>query len=193
MNRWDMNTHNRGSVDNVAGLEIYGLEFWRNYWNKMSDLDFVDHDGGALIRRTMIPTPTGPTTVHTTTAQTMTRKISSPEGCVIVSSRCFNVKVPELCDSEAIRKPISPRATMAKPTSNAIEWGGPVESSIAGSSGLGFAVGNGLDRICSGLCWEEVFFLRHRRTSFFSFQILMKYSKYRTEVTKPLAMIMRIE
>ena len=92
----------------------------------------ADHDGDVLIRRTMIPTPRGPTIVQMTTAQTITRKISSPEDLMLVSSRCFNVKVPELCDSEAIRKPISPRATMAKPTSNAIECGIPVASSGSG-------------------------------------------------------------
>jgi hypothetical protein len=142
----------------------------------------------------MIPTPRGPTTVQITTAQTITRNISSPEDSVLVSFRCFNVNVPELCDRDAIRNPISPRATMARPTSNAIECGGLVESSGPGvQASLGFVVGRGLALVCSGPGSEGDFFFRHLRSGVFFFQILRKYSKKRTKLTSPLAIIMRIE
>jgi len=76
-----------------------------------------------LNRRMVIPTPTGPTIVQRTTAQTITKKISSPEVCTSDPSRFFKVNVPELCDRDAIKKPISPLAIMANPTSKAIAWG----------------------------------------------------------------------
>jgi hypothetical protein len=50
----------------------------------------------------------------------MTRKISSPEDWASDPFLFFKVNVPELWDKEAIRKPISPLAVMAKPTNIAI-------------------------------------------------------------------------
>jgi hypothetical protein len=62
--------------------------------------------------------------VHSTTAQIITSNISSLEDPLPVSTGSRKVRVPELCDSEAIRNPISPLAIMAKPTSKAIKCGG---------------------------------------------------------------------
>ncbi len=64
---------------------------------------------------TVMPTPTGPIIVQSTTAHMITRKMSWFEeaGPELVEAALCTVRVPALDDSEAIKKPISPRATMA--------------------------------------------------------------------------------
>lgn len=64
--------------------------------------------------------------VHRTTAQEMTWNISSFEDVLPNSFERRKVSVLELCDKEAMRNPISPLATLAKPTSRATACGGVV-------------------------------------------------------------------
>lgn len=62
--------------------------------------------------------------VHRTTAQEMTWNISSFEDVLPDSFERRKVSFLELCDKEAMRNPISPLATLAKPTSRATAYGG---------------------------------------------------------------------
>lgn len=64
---------------------------------------------------TIKPTPIGPTSVQSTTAHVITRKILWLEAAIseaLEAAGC-TVRVPALEDNEAIRKPISPRAIIA--------------------------------------------------------------------------------
>lgn len=70
-----------------------------------------------------MPTMTGPIMVHSMTAHTTTKKTSSPEELSTVTPFCCNVSVPELCDNDAIKKPISPLDTIANATMTARECG----------------------------------------------------------------------
>ena len=74
-------------------------------------------------RWTKKPTPRGPAIVQITTAHVMTKNISSPEGSIPGLSRCRKVNVPELCDSDAIKNPISPLLIIAKLTMRAMTCG----------------------------------------------------------------------
>lgn len=97
--------------------------------------------------RMMMPTMTGPIMVHSMTAHTITKKTSSPVELSTVTPFCCNVNVPELCDNDAIKKPISPLATIA----NAIM--------IAWECGALWAFSTSSRHLAGG----ELFFLNHVR------------------------------
>jgi hypothetical protein len=127
--------------------------------------------------------------VQRTTAHTITKKTSSPEICTPDPSCFFTVKVPELCDREAIRKPISPLAIMANPTSKAIVCGGLGGiCSVSAFSAWGVAgrdLGSGRRGMFRLLWLILPFFLVCNHFE--------KYSKYITRLTRPLAMVIKIE
>lgn len=66
-----------------------------------------------LTLRTMRPTPNGPMIVHKVIAQMTMRKISELSFLVGLPSRVLLAKIPRLSATDAMRKPISPRETMA--------------------------------------------------------------------------------
>ncbi len=68
-----------------------------------------------LTLRTRRPTPNGPMIVHRVIAQMTMRKISELSFLVVLPSRVLLAKIPRLSATDAMRKPISPRETIAVP------------------------------------------------------------------------------